>query len=64
MVVTSLCEHQDKKSVWTGVGGGSTVKSSGCSGRGPGFDSQHPHDYPQPYGTPTPGDLAPSSGLL
>jgi hypothetical protein len=29
----------------TGWTGGSVVRSTDCSSRGPGFNSQHPHDY-------------------
>ena len=32
--------------------------STGCSSRGPGLRSQHPHDSWQPTVTPVPGDLA------
>lgn len=34
---------------------GSVVKSTGCSCRGLGFDSQHPHDGLQPSVTQLPG---------
>jgi hypothetical protein len=39
---------------------GSVVKSAGCSSRGPGFSSQHPHEDLQPSVTSAPGDLVPS----
>jgi len=37
----------------------SAVKGTGCSCRGPGFDSQHPHDNWPPSVTLVPGDLVP-----
>jgi hypothetical protein len=37
-------------------------KSTGCSSRGPGFDSQHLHGGSQPPMTPVPGDLLAISG--
>ena len=37
----------------------SAVKSTGCSCRGPGFNSQHPHDNWQPSVTLVSGDLVP-----
>ena len=43
-----------------GWGDGSVVKSTDCSSRGPGFDSQHPHCGSHTYVTPHP---KPSSGL-
>jgi hypothetical protein len=36
---------------------GSGVKSTGCSSRGLGFNSQHPHGSLQLFVTPVPGDL-------
>jgi hypothetical protein len=36
------------------------LKSTGCSSRGPHFNSQHPHDGSQLYVTPVPGDPIPS----
>lgn len=41
------------------------VKSTGCSSKGPGFNSQHPHGGSQPQHslTPTPGNQTPSSGF-
>ena len=41
----------------------SVVRCTGCSSRGPRFDSQHPHDGSQPSVTLVPGDLMPSSGI-
>ena len=41
----------------------SAVKNTDCSFRGPGFNSQHPHDSSQPSITPVPRDLMPSCGL-
>ena len=35
---------------------GAEVKSPGCSSRGPGFDSQHPHGGSQLSMTPFPGE--------
>ena len=42
---------------------GSGVKSTGCSYRGPRFNSLHPHGGSQPSITPVPGDPMPSSNL-
>ena len=39
------------------------LRSTGCSSRGPRFNSQHPHGSSQVSVTPVPGDLIPSSGL-
>ena len=39
---------------------GSMVKSTSCSSRGLGFNSQHPHGSSQLSVTPVPGDLTPS----
>jgi hypothetical protein len=39
------------------------VKSIGCSSRGPGFDSQHPHGGLEPPAIPVLGYLMPSSGF-
>ncbi|CAO2590642.1 hypothetical protein LEMLEM_LOCUS5939, partial [Lemmus lemmus] len=36
---------------------GSVVKSTDCSSRGPGFNSQHPHGSSQLSEDPVPGDL-------
>lgn len=41
----------------------STLKSTGCSPRGPGLSSQHPHSNSRLSATPVPGDLMPSPGL-
>jgi hypothetical protein len=43
---------------------GSAVKSTGCSRRRPGFDSQHPHSGSQPSATPVPRVLTSSFELL
>lgn len=43
---------------------GSAAKSTGCSRREPGFDSQHTHDGLKPFVTPVLGELKPSSGFL
>ena len=40
---------------------GSVVKSTGCSCRGPGFASQHPHGGSELPVTPVPGDRIHSS---
>ena len=42
---------------------GSQVTSTGCSSRGPRFNSQHPHGSSQPCMIPVPGVLIPSSSL-
>jgi hypothetical protein len=42
---------------------GSVVKSTGCSSRGPGFDSQYPPDCSLLPVTLVSRDLTPSSGL-
>jgi hypothetical protein len=42
----------------------SVVKTTGCSYRGLGFGSLHPHSILQPFIIPVPGDLMPFSGLL
>ena len=43
-----------------GLRDGSVVtKSTGCSSRGPEFDSQHPHGASQPSVTLVPGDPVP-----
>jgi hypothetical protein len=39
------------------------VKSTCCSSRGTGFDSQDPHDGSRPSVAPVPGAPMPSSGL-
>jgi hypothetical protein len=39
------------------------VQSTVCSSRGPGFRSQHPRVASQPFVTPVPRDVIPSSGL-
>jgi hypothetical protein len=39
------------------------VKDADCSCKGPGFDSQHPHDGSQPSEIAISGELASSSGL-
>lgn len=38
-------------------------RSPGCSSRGPGIESQHPHYATQLSLTPVPGNLIPSSGF-
>ena len=38
----------------------SAVRSTGCSSRGPGFNSQNPHGGSQLSVAPIPGDQAPS----
>jgi hypothetical protein len=38
----------------------SMAKSSGCSSRGPRFNSQHPHGSSKLSATPIPGNLTPS----
>lgn len=43
-----------------GLGDGSDVGNTCCSSRGPGFDSQPPHDGSQLSVSPAPGDLSPS----
>jgi hypothetical protein len=48
------------KSHMKGQRDGSAVKSTGCSSRGPQFDSQHPYGSSQLPATPVPGDLMPS----
>ena len=40
--------------------GDSVVNSIGCSFRGPGFNSQHPHGGSQLSVAPVPGNLIPS----
>ena len=40
---------------------GSAGKSNGCSTKGPGFNSQHPHGSFQLPLTPVPGDTTPSN---
>ena len=47
------------KAIHRGWRGGSAVKSTGCSSRGAGFNSQHPHGGSEPSVTPVPGDLDP-----
>lgn len=42
---------------------GSVVRNIGCSSRGPGLESQHPHGGLQPPVTPFSGDGMPSSGF-
>jgi hypothetical protein len=39
---------------------GSAVKNTGCSSKGPGFNSQHPRGSSHLPVTPVPGDLMPS----
>lgn len=39
------------------------TKSTCCSSRGPGFDSQHPHSGPRPSLTPVPGHMTSFPGL-
>ena len=39
---------------------GSALKSTGCSSRRPGFNTQHPHSSSQLSVTPAPGDPTPS----
>ena len=56
----SVCKHRSVSEGWRN---GSGFKSTGCSCRGPGFDSQHPHGSSQVCASPVPGDLMPSSGL-
>lgn len=46
--------------VW---GDGSVIKHTGCSYRGPRFDSQYPHSGSQPFVTSVPEDLMPDSGF-
>jgi hypothetical protein len=43
---------------------GSVFKSTGCSSRGPRFNSQHPYNGSQISVTPVPGNITPSSGFL
>ena len=47
----------------SGWRGGSEIKSTGLSFRGPGFRSQHPHGSWQSFVTLVPGHPMPSSGL-
>jgi hypothetical protein len=46
-----------------GCRGDSTVKSTGSSSRGSGFDSPHPHGVSQISVTPVPGNMMSFSGL-
>ena len=61
----SVCNTQEKlapglkKKVGAGRIG-SVVMSTGCSSKGPRFNSQHPHGSSQLSVTPVPGDLTPS----
>lgn len=52
-----------KKQNERGLRDGSTVKSTGDSSRGPGFNPQHPHGGSQPSLAPILGNTMPSSGF-
>ena len=52
--------HQD---FWGGCRDGSVVKSTDCSSRGPGFNSQQPHGSLQPSVTPVPSNPTSSPSL-
>jgi hypothetical protein len=52
-----------KMSLSKNWGGGSVVKSTGCSSRGTRFSPQHPHGGSYPSIIPIPKDLKTSSGL-
>jgi hypothetical protein len=53
--------HIHKLRVWRG---GSVVKDTCSSYRGPRFDTQHPHCSSQPFANSVPGHPMPSSGFL
>ena len=57
----ALCEGVESYKIGTqGWRDGSVVKSTGCSSRGPQFNSQHPHGSSQLSVTPASGDPTPS----
>ena len=57
-IATHYAFYFDMSRKVTGTGrDGSAVKNIACSFRGPGFDSQHPHEGPQPSITLVSEDL-------
>lgn len=46
------------------AGDGTEIKSTGCSCRSSGFDTQHPHGHSQPTVTPVPEEPTTASELF
>lgn len=63
MMIPVVFKDSNRKGYIMGLEGGSKVKSTGCSYRGLGFNSQHPFSGSQPPVSPVPEDLMPSSAL-